>query len=257
MNEAEFARPVFHRSDPDQRARSLRTTARDGCRHTRLVQGGAIVAQRGRGTLFRADAAGGWQLEIRRSVLVPYSAEDMFDLIEQAEAYPQFLPWCTGATILERSDDWVAARIDFTYLQFRFGFQTRNPKRRPDVAAGAARRGAVQALPRRLGADATGQPGLQDQLRAVVRDLRRAVRQAGCAGGRQGFPLDGRRLRQARRTDLDGVCPSASRRCRAGADSQLEPSRQQVTVPALPQRIPSMPQPNPRADPSRISPPAR
>jgi ribosome-associated toxin RatA of RatAB toxin-antitoxin module/CRP-like cAMP-binding protein len=70
-------------------------------------------------------------LELRRSVLVPYAVEDMFDLIEQAEHYPQFLPWCTAATILERSDDWVAARIEFSYLKFRFGFQTRNPKRRP------------------------------------------------------------------------------------------------------------------------------
>ncbi len=64
-------------------------------------------------------------------MLLPYSVEDMFDLIEQAEAYPQFLPWCTAATILERSDDWVAARIEFSYLKVRFGFQTRNPKRRP------------------------------------------------------------------------------------------------------------------------------
>ncbi len=70
-------------------------------------------------------------MELKRSVLVPYSVEDMFDLIEQAEHYPQFLPWCTAATILERSDDWVAARIEFSYLKFRFGFQTRNPKRRP------------------------------------------------------------------------------------------------------------------------------
>jgi ribosome-associated toxin RatA of RatAB toxin-antitoxin module len=71
-------------------------------------------------------------LELRRSVLVPYSAEGMFDLIEHAEDYPQFLPWCIGATILERSDDWVAARIEFSYLRVRFGFQTRNPKRRPE-----------------------------------------------------------------------------------------------------------------------------
>ncbi len=71
-------------------------------------------------------------MELRRSVLVPYSAEGMFDLIEQAEAYPEFLPWCTKATILERSDEWVAARIDFSYLHVRFGFQTRNPKRRPE-----------------------------------------------------------------------------------------------------------------------------
>lgn len=70
-------------------------------------------------------------MELRRSVLVPYAVEDMFDLIEQAEHYPQFVPWCTAATILERSDDWVAARIEFMYLKFRFGFQTRNPKQRP------------------------------------------------------------------------------------------------------------------------------
>jgi CRP/FNR family transcriptional regulator, cyclic AMP receptor protein len=71
-------------------------------------------------------------LELKRSVLLPYSAESMFDLIERAEAYPEFLPWCTGVRILERSDEWVAARIEFSYLQFRFGFQTRNPKRRPE-----------------------------------------------------------------------------------------------------------------------------
>src|SRR3954469_20085645 len=44
------------------------------------------------------------RLELRRSVLLPYSAESMFDLIERAEAYPEFLPWCTRATIFERGD---------------------------------------------------------------------------------------------------------------------------------------------------------
>jgi ribosome-associated toxin RatA of RatAB toxin-antitoxin module len=34
--------------------------------------------------------------EMHRSALVPYSAEQMFDLIERVEDYPQFLPWCTG-----------------------------------------------------------------------------------------------------------------------------------------------------------------
>jgi ribosome-associated toxin RatA of RatAB toxin-antitoxin module len=71
-------------------------------------------------------------VEIRRSVLVPYSAEAMFDLIEQAEWYPSFLPWCTAAEVLERSDDWVAARLEFSYLNLRFAMRTRNPKRRPE-----------------------------------------------------------------------------------------------------------------------------
>ena len=55
----------------------------------------------------------------------------MFDLIEQAEWYPSFLPWCTSAEILERSDDWVAARVEFSYLNVKFAMRTRNPKRRP------------------------------------------------------------------------------------------------------------------------------
>jgi len=71
-------------------------------------------------------------VEIRRSVLVPYSAEAMFYLIEQAECYPSFLPWCTAAEIVERSDDWVAARLEFSYLSLRFTMRTRNPKRRPE-----------------------------------------------------------------------------------------------------------------------------
>ena len=71
-------------------------------------------------------------MEIRRSVLVPYSAEAMFDLIEQAESYPSFLPWCTAAEIVERSEDWVAARLEFSYLSLRFAMRTRNPKRRPE-----------------------------------------------------------------------------------------------------------------------------
>jgi ribosome-associated toxin RatA of RatAB toxin-antitoxin module len=71
-------------------------------------------------------------VEITRSVLVPYSAEAMFDLIEQAECYPSFLPWCTAAEIVERSEDWVAARLEFSYLKLRFAMRTRNPKRRPE-----------------------------------------------------------------------------------------------------------------------------
>jgi ribosome-associated toxin RatA of RatAB toxin-antitoxin module len=71
-------------------------------------------------------------VEISRSVLVPYSAEAMFDLIEQAERYPSFLPWCTAADILERNDDWVAARLQISYAKLHFEMRTRNPKRRPE-----------------------------------------------------------------------------------------------------------------------------
>lgn len=74
-------------------------------------------------------------MEARRSVLVAHSAERMFDLIEAAEHYPAFLPWCARATVLQRDDEVVVARLQVAYLGVRFEFTTRNPKRRPEFMA--------------------------------------------------------------------------------------------------------------------------
>jgi ribosome-associated toxin RatA of RatAB toxin-antitoxin module len=70
-------------------------------------------------------------VDIRRSALVTQPATRVFDVIEAAEHYPEFLPWCVGATILERSDELVAARLTVAWRQVRFSFVTRNPKQRP------------------------------------------------------------------------------------------------------------------------------
>lgn len=74
-------------------------------------------------------------MEVRKSLLAPHARERMFDLIEQAEHYPRFLPWCAGATILERSDELVAATIHVDFKGVRFHFTTKNPKRRPEWLA--------------------------------------------------------------------------------------------------------------------------
>jgi ribosome-associated toxin RatA of RatAB toxin-antitoxin module len=73
--------------------------------------------------------------EVRKSALVGYSAERIFDLIEGAEHYPAFLPWCSDATILARDEQVVSARIAVDYHGLRFHFVTRNPKRRPEFLA--------------------------------------------------------------------------------------------------------------------------
>ena len=59
----------------------------------------------------------------------------MFDLIEAAEYYPKFLPWCANAVILTRDESVVVAQITVDYHGVRFGFTTRNPKRRPNWMA--------------------------------------------------------------------------------------------------------------------------
>jgi ribosome-associated toxin RatA of RatAB toxin-antitoxin module len=70
-------------------------------------------------------------LDIRRTALIGHSAASTFDLIEAAEHYPEFLPWCASATILERDESVVAARLTVDYRGLKFGLTTRNPKQRP------------------------------------------------------------------------------------------------------------------------------
>ncbi|MBK1712475.1 type II toxin-antitoxin system RatA family toxin [Rubrivivax gelatinosus] len=74
-------------------------------------------------------------MQVRRSALVARPAAHLFDLIEGAEHYPKFLPWCSAATILERDDGVVAADISIRFKGVGFEIRTRNPKRRPEFMA--------------------------------------------------------------------------------------------------------------------------
>jgi ribosome-associated toxin RatA of RatAB toxin-antitoxin module len=65
-------------------------------------------------------------IEIRRSALVNYSPAQMFELVNDVEAYPKRFAWCAGADILERGDDVLVARLDLKFVGFRQSFTTRN-----------------------------------------------------------------------------------------------------------------------------------
>lgn len=96
---------------------------------------GRIIAQSARTAraAWKPDITGARNVhEVRKSAFVPFPAEGMFDLIEAAEHYPAFLPWCAGATVLERDDSVVSATIAVDFHGVRFQFDTRNPKRRPE-----------------------------------------------------------------------------------------------------------------------------
>jgi ribosome-associated toxin RatA of RatAB toxin-antitoxin module len=41
---------------------------------------------------------------VQRSEWVPYTAEQMFHLVNDVESYPEFLPHCRSARILESRD---------------------------------------------------------------------------------------------------------------------------------------------------------
>ena len=97
-------------------------------------------------------------MDIRRVVLVQHPAERMYDLIEGAEHYPEFLPWCASAMVLERNESVVAATIGVDWHGVRFEFTTRNRKRRPEWLEVALERGPFRRfrgewLLKPLGAD--------------------------------------------------------------------------------------------------------
>ena len=70
-------------------------------------------------------------IEIRRSALVKYSPAQMFDLVNDVEAYPKRFPWCAGAEIIERTDDVLVARLDLKLAGLRQSFTTRNTTNAP------------------------------------------------------------------------------------------------------------------------------
>ena len=71
-------------------------------------------------------------MHVLRSALVARPAVHVFDLIEGAEHYPSFLPWCAGATIVARDDAIVSADLQVRWGPARFAMRTRNSKARPE-----------------------------------------------------------------------------------------------------------------------------
>ena len=59
-------------------------------------------------------------------VFIEKSADLMFDLVDRIEDYPQFLPWCGKAEVVERHADGVTARLEIDFHGIRQHFTTRN-----------------------------------------------------------------------------------------------------------------------------------
>lgn len=70
---------------------------------------------------------------VKKSVLLWYSARQMYRLVTDIEDYPRFLPWCEQAEVIERNDDGVTARLHLSYAGVRHAFTTRN-EHDPDQA---------------------------------------------------------------------------------------------------------------------------
>lgn len=70
-------------------------------------------------------------IEIRRSALVNYTPAQMFDLVNDIEAYPKRFAWCSGARVLESEGNVQVARLDLKFAGLRQSFTTRNTTEAP------------------------------------------------------------------------------------------------------------------------------
>ncbi len=64
--------------------------------------------------------------KVSRSALVPYSAEDIYALVEDVDSYPQFLPWCNDVEVHFREGNVVEATLELHRGKLSKRFRTRN-----------------------------------------------------------------------------------------------------------------------------------
>ncbi|ABU75919.1 type II toxin-antitoxin system RatA family toxin [Cronobacter sakazakii] len=64
--------------------------------------------------------------QISRTALVPYSAEQMYKLVNDVKSYPEFLPGCVGSRVLESSPGQMTAAVEVSKAGISKTFTTRN-----------------------------------------------------------------------------------------------------------------------------------
>jgi ribosome-associated toxin RatA of RatAB toxin-antitoxin module len=63
---------------------------------------------------------------ISKSAIVPYSCEQMYQLVNQIDKYPQFLNWCSSADILNQTEQEITASVSINKNTFKQTFTTLN-----------------------------------------------------------------------------------------------------------------------------------
>ncbi|QIA64017.1 ubiquinone-binding protein [Vibrio astriarenae] len=64
--------------------------------------------------------------QVSRSALVSFSAEQMYDLVNDVSNYPEFLPGCAGSKVLESGDASMVASVDVAKAGISKTFTTNN-----------------------------------------------------------------------------------------------------------------------------------
>jgi ribosome-associated toxin RatA of RatAB toxin-antitoxin module len=63
---------------------------------------------------------------VQKSVLIWYTAQEMFALVTDVAKYPEFLPWCDQARVVSQDEHGMVAEIGISFAGIRQTFTTRN-----------------------------------------------------------------------------------------------------------------------------------
>ncbi|MDA7418131.1 type II toxin-antitoxin system RatA family toxin [Xenophilus arseniciresistens] len=63
---------------------------------------------------------------VHKSVLIWYSAQQMYALVTDVAKYPEFLPWCDQARVIEEDTTGMTAEVGLAFGAVRQSFTTRN-----------------------------------------------------------------------------------------------------------------------------------
>lgn len=69
---------------------------------------------------------------VNRSALVRHSAQAMFDLVNDFERYPEFLPGCRYAQLIERDESHLVGELTLAKAGVEQSFTTRNDLYEPE-----------------------------------------------------------------------------------------------------------------------------
>jgi ribosome-associated toxin RatA of RatAB toxin-antitoxin module len=83
---------------------------------------------------------------IRRKAEVEWTPEQMYALVNDVEAYPEFLNWCTGARVITECDGQLTAQLDVGFGGISHSFSTVNTLEPPHRITVSLRNGPFRSL---------------------------------------------------------------------------------------------------------------
>ena len=64
---------------------------------------------------------------VEKNILVAHSAQQMFELVDKVEDYPEFLPWYGKTEVISREGDELKARLYMDYKGVKQSFARSKP----------------------------------------------------------------------------------------------------------------------------------